>query len=159
MGFFKSKNGSIMSDYFKLLEKIGNYEAGNMYDVALYNDHLEITGPFQKNKIILNYNQITDIFYGYQTDLKEVKKSVISRAVAGGLLFGGLGAVVGSVSGVGTKTKQEKNLYLIISYTSLHGEEQFIQFEDTRKYKGGKLVEMLRGYTGITNPANRDIQL
>lgn len=33
-------------------------------------------------------------------------KSVIGRAVVGGLLLGPLGAVVGGISGVGSKTKR-----------------------------------------------------
>lgn len=108
MGLFKSKKGALISDYFKLLDDIGNFEANNMYDVALFDGHIEISSPFKNNKITLDYSQITDVFYGCKTDLKEVNKSVIGRALAGGILFGGIGAVVGSVSGIGTKTKKEK---------------------------------------------------
>ena len=36
MGFFKSKKGSIISDYFLLLEDVGQLKAGNMIEVALY---------------------------------------------------------------------------------------------------------------------------
>ena len=43
MGFFKSKKGSIISDYFQLQEDIAGFSKGVMYDVALYDDHLEIT--------------------------------------------------------------------------------------------------------------------
>jgi len=40
--------------------------------------------------------------------VKEEDKSVVGRAVVGGLLFGPLGAVVGGMSGVGKKEKVEK---------------------------------------------------
>lgn len=159
MGFFKNKKGALISDYFKLLDTIGNFEANNMYDVALFDDHIEVSSSFKSNKVILDYSQITDVFYGYKTDLKEVNKSVIGRALAGGLLFGGIGAVIGSVSGVGKKTIQEKNMYLIISYENSNGNTQFLQFEDTRLYKGRKLADMLRDYAGISVNPNTDIRL
>lgn len=43
MGFLRSTKGSIISDYFQLQEDIAGFSKGYMYDVALYNDHLEIT--------------------------------------------------------------------------------------------------------------------
>ena len=79
-----------------------------MVDIALYDDHLIIKGGISKQEITLNYNQITDVFYGYKTEMVEQNKSVIGRAVAGGLLFGGVGAVVGAVSGTGSKEKAER---------------------------------------------------
>lgn len=41
MGFLRSTKGSIISDYFKLQEDIAGFSKGYMYDVALYDDHLE----------------------------------------------------------------------------------------------------------------------
>lgn len=130
-----------------------------MYEVALYDDCLEINHSVLENKITLKYEKITDVFHGYKTQLKEINKSVIGRAVAGGLLFGGVGAVVGSISGTGTKTKKEKNLYLIISYIDSDGNEQFLQFEDTRLYKGAKLAKTLKKVANISEKVVNDIQL
>lgn len=106
MGFLRSTKGSIISDYFKLQEDIAGFSKGYMYDVALYDDHLEITS-MQKRKLLLNYDQITDVFYGFETELVEKPKSVIGRAAVGGILFGGVGAIVGAASGTGTKTEKE----------------------------------------------------
>lgn len=83
MGFLRSTKGSIISDYFKLQEDIAGFSKGYMYDVALYDDHLEITS-MQKRKLLLNYDQITDVFYGFETELVEKPKSVIGRAAVGG---------------------------------------------------------------------------
>ena len=138
MGFLRSTKGSIISDYFQLQEDIAGFSKGYMYDVALYDDHLEITS-MQKRKLLLNYDQITDVFYGGKTELIQKPKSVIGRAVVGGVIFGGVGAVVGAASGTGTKTGKKTHLYFIISYTSSDGEDKYIQFEDTRMYKGLKL--------------------
>ncbi len=161
MGFFKSKKGAIISDYFMLLKDIGNgYTANNMYDVALYDEHLEISSPFAKNKINLDYSKITDVVYSAEIEEIQKSKSSIGRAVAGGILFGGVGAVVGAVSGSGTKTKKERHFYLIIAYTSAQGDEKFLQFEDTRLYKGNKIAKKLKEFCGLSenNDAN-DINL
>lgn len=149
MGFFTKTKGSIISDAFKLIDALGVYRAGDMVDVALFDDYLRIMSPALKQEIKLNYSQITDIFYGLQTEITQVNKSSIGRAVAGGLLFGGVGAVVGAVSGTGTKNKKERHFYFIISYTSSTGEEKFIQFEDTRLYKGAKVAAKLKELCNI----------
>jgi len=155
MGFFKSTKGSIISDYFKLLEDVGGLSKGNMVDVALHDDHLDVKEV--KNSVSLKYDQITDVFYGLQTEVTTQSKSVIGRAVAGGLLFGGVGAVVGAVSGVGTKDKKERHFYFIISYTSSSGEDKFLQFEDTRLYKGSKVAARLKELCNIK--ASDQVQL
>ena len=159
MGFFKSAKGSIISDYFKLTDDLGVYKNGDMVDVALYDDHLTIKSPVLKQEITLNYNQITDVFYGLETEIIEKNKSVIGRAVAGGILFGSLGAVVGGISGTGTKTKKERHFYFIISYTSSTGEDKFIQFEDTRLYKGVNVANKLKELCDITGVKDENIQL
>ena len=151
MGFFKSKKGSIISDYFQTVENIGNLGVGNMVDVALFDDHLAISSPVVKQEITLNYSQITDVFYGVQTDIIKKNKSVIGRAIGGGLLFGGVGAVVGAVSGTGTKETKERNIYFIISYTSQNGEDKFLQFKDTRLYKGDKVAKKLKEICNISD--------
>lgn len=149
MGFFTKTKGSIISDAFKLVETHANLQAGLMYDVALYDDHLTIKVPLGKQETTLNYNQITDVFYGVETEIVEKNKSVIGRAVAGGLLVGGVGAMVGAVSGTGTKEKKERHFYFIISYTSSSGEDKFIQFEDTRLYRGAKVASELKKLCNI----------
>lgn len=150
MGIFGSKKGSIISDSFQLLEAVGQLQADLIVDVALYDDYLELTAPFmKKTPITLKYAQITDVFYGLQTEVVEKSKSPIGRAVAGGLLFGGVGAVVGAVSGTGKKEKKVNKFYFIISYTSSAGEEKLLQFEDTRLYKGRKVANKLKELVGI----------
>lgn len=150
MGIFSSKKGSIISDSFQLLETVGQLQADLMVDVALYDDYLELTAPFmKKTPITLKYAQITDVFYGLQTEIVEKSRSPIGRAVAGGLLFGGVGAVVGAVSGTGKKEKKVNKFYFVISYTSSAGEEKLLQFEDTRLYKGRKVANKLKELVGI----------
>lgn len=149
MGFLKKTKGSITSDYFKLCEAHAGLQPDIMYDVALYDDHLIIKQVLGKQDVSLRYAQITDVFYGLRTEIVHKSKSSIGRAVAGGVLFGGVGAVVGAVSGSGTKQKKEHHFYFIISYTSSAGEEKFIQFEDTRLYRGKKVASKLKELCNI----------
>jgi len=60
--------------------------------------------------------------------LREKQKSVIKRAVAGGLVLGPLGAVVGGLSGVGTKTKQQEVLFMSLDYITKDGIEETAVF-------------------------------
>ena len=151
MGFLKSTKGSVISEFFKPLQDLGPIKADtDVVDVALYDDHLEIKANLKKHEpITLQYSQITDVFYGQETEVVEKDRSVIGRAVAGGLLFGGVGAVVGGISGVGKKEKKVTKLLFIISYTAKDGQDAFLQFEDTRRYKGPKLAAKLRELCGI----------
>jgi len=149
MGFFSKTKGSIISDYFKLMYDVGGLTAGNAVDVALYDDRLEVK-DMMKHSASLKYSQITDVFYGLKTEITQVNKSSIGRALAGGILFGGVGAVVGAVSGTGTKEKKERHFYFIISYTSGDGEEKFIQFEDTRLYRGAKVAAKLKELCNVS---------
>lgn len=149
MGFFKSKNGSIISDYFLLLEDVGQLKNGNTVEVALYDDKLELSAPMSSAPISLAYSQVTDIYYGIETEIKDKNKSVIGRALVGGVLFAGAGAVVGAISGVGSKKEKVKKTLLIISYKASSGEDKFLKFEDTRHYKGVKIYNKLKDFCNI----------
>ena len=149
MGFLKSTKGSIISDYFLTMEKIMNIGEKEIVDIALYEDHLEIRN--KKQTLKLDYDQVTDVFHGYEDVLVEKQRSPIGRAVVGGLLFGGAGAVVGAISGTQT-TKKKKKLLFIICYTGSDGGEKFLKFEDTRMYKGKKIAKQLKEFAGIEDP-------
>lgn len=149
MGLFKSKKGSIISEYFKILKDVGGLGKNNAVEVALYDDYLTLSNAMVKQPITLKYSQITDVFHGTITAAQQIEKSAIGRAVAGGILFGGVGAVVGAISANGKKEKTVTRLMFIISYTSSSGEECFLEFEDTRKYKGKKLSDKLKELCNI----------
>lgn len=71
-----------------------------------------------KEKVVLDisYNSINNVLVLQEIENTESNKSVLGRALTGGLLLGPVGAVVGGMSGVGTKTKSKTNYYLEISY-------------------------------------------
>lgn len=143
MGIFKSKKGSIISDYFQLIDAVGHHNKGDNVEMSLYDNHLELSAMFVKHKTSLSYDQITDVYYGRSNIILNKNKSVIGRAVGGGLLLGGLGAVVGGMSGVGGKEIKKNTLCLIISYKDKDGNDKFLQLE-TGGFKAKKLANQLR---------------
>lgn len=83
---------------------------------------LIIQTPFSKiNDICIPVENLLECECDTETKLVQKDKSVIGRAIAGGLFFGGVGAVVGGISGTGQKTKRQYERYLTIAY--LHDEE------------------------------------
>lgn len=77
-----------------------------------------------KTKACIPLENVTSCEKYTEKELKE--KSVIGRAVVGGLLFGGAGAVVGAVSGTSPK---EKNIhYTALTYTD-NNEEKTLLFK------------------------------
>lgn len=63
---------------------------------------------------------------GYITKDELVDKSTIGRAVVGGVLFGGIGALVGSISGQGQKVKEKP--YFAIAYVDSFGNDKTLLF-------------------------------
>lgn len=158
MGFFKSEKGTIISEMFQLVEQHANLQPNWAYEVLLFEDHLMIKQKVGgKEQATLKYSQITDVFHGYKTEIVNCPGSPIKRAVAGGLLFGGVGAVVGAITADKDKTKKENHLYFIISYTSSTGEDRYIQFEDTRLHKGKKLANTLMQLCNITRDTTTEL--
>lgn len=64
----------------------------------------------------IHNSQIISINTAWREDLVKTDKSVIGRAVVGGLILGPLGAIVGGMSGIGSKEKYENKYYIIINY-------------------------------------------
>ncbi len=146
MGFFFSKKGSIVSDYFKVLEPIPGMPTGCMVEVALYDDRLEVVNfnSKEKNKATLSIGQINDVAFGTEKELVAKPKSPIGRAVVGGVLLGPIGAVVGGMSGMKDGQKPVYTTLLTIGYVGKNGDQKVLMFEDTRKHHGRKLAGKLR---------------
>lgn len=64
----------------------------------------------------IHNSQIINIQTASKAELAKINKSVIGRAVVGNLIFGPLGAIIGGMSGFGTKDKFLDNQYMIINY-------------------------------------------
>lgn len=107
----------------------GLYEnSGNSYDkfsngkikVLLFKNGIRICNRFYFKLLDIHYSQIISVEEIKGSELKD--KSSIGRAVIGGVVFGYLGAIIGGMSGIGTKNV---NLYyLIINYWDISNKQK-----------------------------------
>lgn len=72
------------------------------------------------NYFYISHDQIIDMKFVTHKQLTTEKKSVIGRAVVGGVLLGPLAAVVGGMSGIGTKTKTLGNYLFVINFWDVY---------------------------------------
>jgi len=126
MGLFSKK-----SKVFQMALK--NNDTNRVDLLTLRDDHLEIgilaqRGFKTESTRTLPYNRINDVVLTMDIKTIEKSKSPIGRAVAGGLLFGGVGAVVGAVSGTAKKEIKKNEFFFLISYISKDGEEKILNY-------------------------------
>ena len=132
MGIFgrknKSGNRSVNVTY---VDGIKSYGKGLAVEVSFNETELEIKSRIVKNKPIikLSLDQIIAANCITEKEIIEKSKSVAGRAVAGGVLLGPLGAIIGGMSGVGNKQKSETHYYMIINYKSRDEEVKVLSFE------------------------------
>lgn len=73
--------------------------------------------------------------YKTETEIIEKQKNVVGRAMIGNLFLGPVGAVVGGMTGLGSKKKKGKRKgYLIINYINNNGDLDAIMFVDNSPY-------------------------
>lgn len=100
---------------FYHIEGIKNLNQNEIINLEIASDSIVF---FQKGKsplLSIEINKIDNVQTLQEYENTEQNKSVIGRALVGGLLLGGVGAIVGGISGVGTKTKQNTLYYLEIT--------------------------------------------
>ncbi len=82
---------------------------------------------FKTIRTAIPFEQISSIFLQNLDQIQEQKdKSVIGRAIIGGLLLGPLGAIVGGMSGIGSKEVKAKMPDLILSVVLAEQSEENI---------------------------------
>lgn len=64
----------------------------------------------------IHNSQIISLKQTSREELIRTDKSVIGRAVVGGLILGPLGAIIGGMSGIGSKEKLKDKNYLVINF-------------------------------------------
>lgn len=89
---------------------------------------------------------ISNVLVLQEFEQTESNKSVLGRALTGGLLLGPVGAVVGGMSGVGTKVKRSANYYLEISYDDKKITlKPFMNSENVANVIKKKIVDKIEG--------------
>lgn len=125
MGLFngKDKNGNLKIQMVHM-EGLPNYVEKAWLYITLDNANKQITfkGINKKDtEINLPFSKITTVSTVSEEIIKE--NSGTGRAIAGGLLFGGTGAVVGAVT---AKDKKKTIYYKVINYISNNEEKSIV---------------------------------
>jgi len=108
--------GAALSGYFDAKENlIEGIESGKVH-VLLHEDGIRICGSWYTPLIDIHRSQIISLKQTSQLELMQEKKSVIGRAIVGGVITGPLGAIVGGMSGIGHKSKTTTKYYLVVNY-------------------------------------------
>lgn len=82
--------------------------------VVLYTHGIQIINGF--NIYSIHNSQIISLRKTSKEELAKTDKSVVGRAVVGGLILGPLGAIIGGMSGIGRKESIENKHYLVINF-------------------------------------------
>lgn len=94
----------------------------------------------KKRTIELSYDQLTAIKAANKTDLLKKDASVIGRGIAGGLLLGPVGAIIGGMSAVG-KQKHVTGEFLILNYIPTGQDETKVMAFDMKNLASAKKIE------------------
>jgi hypothetical protein len=97
---------------------IENIPTGKV-NVILHTHGISLTSDWYLTFVEIHNSQIIDLKTTTRAELVNLDKSVIGRAAVGGLILGPLGAIIGGMSGVGSKEKLKDVSYLIINYWDL----------------------------------------
>lgn len=158
MAFFgKTKNGE-RSVNLIMFDGIDAIPRGMAVSVTLFPDQIEIRQIVGgKARAYLSYDQVVKVGCVNEKEVKEADKSVIGRAVVGGVLLGPLGAIIGGVSGVGKKQKTKYKNYFVINYTAAGSDEpKVLSFEVGGPLGFKAFIDELKEKSGIADsPAVR----
>lgn len=113
---------------FKLVDGIPGWGQDiNVVTAELLEDRIVFSKAAIKNSptISLMLDQIIETDVYTEKDIIEKSKSVVGRAAVGAL-FGPVGAIIGAVSGAGTKKRVKTDLYYTILFNSSAGTPSLI---------------------------------
>ena len=129
MGLFakKERKPKVASACFVHIDGL-NYHNGMIVRVTAGIDSVGIysTSSTRKNPLAqytLNYYKITNADIISRQEIMTVQQDAVGGAILGGLLVGGVGAIVGAAANSGTSKRTANNNYLIINYTPDGGDE------------------------------------
>ena len=133
MGIFgkKNKDGS-RSVNLVYVDGIESYNKGTSIVLSLDDENKNMqmkARVYKKPPVFLNFGQIIGVGVISEKDIIEKSKNTVGRAVAGGVVLGPLGAIIGGMSGIGNKKKNETHYFMVVNYKSKDEEIKVLSFE------------------------------
>ena len=120
--------------------------------VILHYSGINITNGLYSSEMELHNSQIISTEFADTSKLLSQDKSVIGRAVVGGLLMGPMAMIIGGMSGIGTKNKMINSGYLVINYW-----DRFTKQAQTILIRGDEPDE-IRALVGRLNTERSKVQ-
>lgn len=101
----------------------------NDEEILIHEVRLKLLKKDILNTYRIKLENVLDVIVATKKEIVAKNKSVVGRGVAGAVLFGPVGAMLGGMSGLGKKEKSvKKGPFLVISYKSKEGEIKNITF-------------------------------
>lgn len=124
--------------------------------LKLYSNKLSIVDISEKTSYKIDIDNITNVKIKTEIQITERERNVLARAIAGGILFGEIGAIVGALSGIPKKQIVREYNFLIIDYFSKNGEKKSLTFLYISEKKEilEKFVEILTRRIKKSSPKN-----
>lgn len=121
----------------------------SIQDDDLVMEHIHGIGFFSKNIKVtdvfkINHKKIISLDLLDKTNIKSKKKSVVARGVAGDLLFGPVGAIIGGMSGAKTEIETKTIYFFNISYYGKNKND--IKNLIFKLYSDSKALEFIREF-------------
>lgn len=130
MGIFSKKEKATFYKFLVVDGCVPSMSAPSTVRISLLPDKMEIQQIIGGKAVAyLSYDQVTAAEKVNEKQIMEVDKSVVGRAVVGGVLLGPLGVMVGGASGIGTKRKTVYKDFFVVNYTAASGEPAALSFE------------------------------
>lgn len=123
-----AKEGKLLSLKYKYICGIPNLMDGEIIRLSSDEEKIKIENLQFQQKYLIPKDKVISKSITSSNMLTEKQKSVIGRSIVGFALGGGVGAIVGGVSGVGTKQTTELVNFLVINYKDEDNNEQEAMF-------------------------------
>lgn len=154
MGFFKKKEKS--NNFSVFLHHVSGLPLAENTNCTLSVAAEVLTISSGGSNFNLNLSQISVVDYKTDVEIANIVNSSATKGIAGGILFGPIGAIIGSRAT--SKEKRTITGYLIINYLGSNGEPKALLFVDVPScWEAAKFADKLRPL--ITTSSNQTHQL
>lgn len=131
MGFFSKKEKDKKEKISMYFNHISGLDLDKGFAISLNKLEDEILIEYGSGKFQLKipYSNIVKVYRYTITEEEFKKKSILGRAIVGGVLTGGVGAVIGGMTGIGDK-KTTRDVSIVEIDYNISGSAEIILLED-----------------------------